>query len=96
MPKIFDVKAPSGKYTDGQGQEHTRWVTVGALFKNEQTGRISLKLEAIPATWADPDRAGWCMCFAPSESTLPRSGANISGGAPGPARAEGIDDDIPF
>lgn len=68
MPKLFDVMAPAGKYTDAAGQEKTRWIRCGAVIKN-QNGNTSLKLDCLPVGMTSDDGAGiWLSLFKPQEN----------------------------
>lgn len=69
MKKKFDAVATVGKYTDKQGNEKKRYVTVGAVFQDDQ-GRMSLKLDAVPCS---PDWSGWISFYEPQQrDTAPR------------------------
>ena len=89
MPKIFDVVKAMGTYTDGQGQEKTRWQNCGMIIKNSDSGKCSLKLSAIP--YGIPDDEGWFALMEPKPrpQQIPTSQ---------PAQATGTlpDEDIPF
>jgi hypothetical protein len=63
--KVFDAVATTGTYTDRQGNEKKRYVTVGAVFEDDQK-RMSLKIESLPVggTWN-----GWISFFTPKEKT---------------------------
>lgn len=50
------------KYTDGSGQEKTRWTKVGKAFYNDRGG-ISIKFDALPAGMWD----GWVQLFDEKE-----------------------------
>ena len=62
--KIFDAVATVGKYTDRQGNEKSRYVTVGAVFEDDKK-RMSLKLESLPV---GGDWNGWVSFYTPKES----------------------------
>lgn len=59
MAITHDIMAKTGTYTDSSGQEKARWTKCGVLM--EKDGRLSIKLEAIPAAGWD----GWLSCFEP-------------------------------
>jgi len=96
-----------GKYTNREGQEKTRYVSVGTLFKGEgeDEGRFSLKLDATPA---GNDWNGWVSFFEIEdrrEGQQPRGGggggdygaaSGQRGSAPRESFAADLDDDIPF
>lgn len=56
MHKAGDLVASVGKFKDAEGREAKRWCKVGVLMRDEQTGRMSIKLEAIPIC---PEWSGW-------------------------------------
>lgn len=61
--KVFDAVAVVGTYTDRQGNEKKRYVTVGSVFENDKK-QMSLKLESIPigGEWN-----GWISFYEPKE-----------------------------
>jgi hypothetical protein len=61
MRKKYDAVATVGKYTDKEGNEKKRYVTIGAVFEDNQ-GRISLKLDAMPCS---PEWSGWVSFYEP-------------------------------
>jgi len=65
MKKQFDAVATIGSYKDKQGNEKKRYVTVGAVFSDDQ-GRMSLKLDAVPCS---PEWSGWISFYEPKTST---------------------------
>lgn len=58
MSKKFDVVAITGKYTNSNGEEKSRYVTIGAVI--ETSKGLSLKLEAVPVGWD-----GWAGLYEP-------------------------------
>lgn len=60
--KVKVLKAANGTY-EINGEEKTRWVTIGALFKNDE-GKTSMKIDSMPVggTWD-----GWVQMFNPEE-----------------------------
>lgn len=62
--KIFDAVAIVGKYTDRQGNEKSRYVTVGAVFENDKK-QMSLKIESLPV---GGEWNGWVSFYTPKES----------------------------
>ena len=58
MSKKFDVVAITGKYQDRDGNEKSRYVTIGAVI--ETSKGLSLKLEAVPVGWD-----GWAGLYEP-------------------------------
>jgi hypothetical protein len=63
MKKQYDAVATIGKYTDKQGNEKKRYVTVGSVFSDDQ-GRMSLKLDAVPCS---PEWSGWISFYEPKQ-----------------------------
>lgn len=61
--KRYDVVAVTGKYTDRQGQEKSRYLNVGAVFENDR-GQLSIKLEALPV---GGEWSGWLQLYEPKE-----------------------------
>lgn len=101
MPKVYDVVKAMSKYTDAQGQEKTRWLNCGVIFKNAESGKMSLKMEAIP--YGLPDDQGWFALMEPQPRQQPASAGHVGfrekPAAPAPATTgspEFTDDDIPF
>jgi len=60
--KVKVLKAANGTY-EINGEEKTRWVTIGALFKNDQ-GKTSMKIDAMPV---GGEWDGWVQMFTPEE-----------------------------
>lgn len=63
--KVFDAVAAVGTYTDRQGNEKKRYVTVGAVFENDKK-QMSLKIESIPV---GGEWNGWVSFYEPKEQT---------------------------
>ena len=59
--KKYDAVATIGEYTDRNGEKKKRYQNVGSVFENED-GRLSLKLDAIPL---GPEWSGWISFFEP-------------------------------
>lgn len=55
MHYTHDIVAATGKYTDPTGQEKTRYLTIGRLFKRDD-GSACAKLESLPLA---PEWNGW-------------------------------------
>jgi hypothetical protein len=64
MKKKYDAVATVGKYTDREGNEKKRYVTIGAIFEDDQ-GRMSMKLDAVPCS---PDWSGWVSFYEPDRN----------------------------
>lgn len=88
--KKYDVVAAVGKYTDQQGQEKTRWQTVGAVLQTDSGHCLLLEKWFNPAGLAEPDRPSVILSLfepRPRESNQPTK--------PEPSN-EDLSDDIPF
>ena len=60
--KVKVLKAANGTY-QVNGEDKTRWVTIGAVFKNDQ-GKTSMKIDAMPV---GGEWDGWVQMFEPEE-----------------------------
>lgn len=58
MSRKFEVTAITGKYQDRDGNEKSRYVTIGAVI--ETRNGLMLKLEAVPVGWD-----GWAYLNPP-------------------------------
>lgn len=93
--KKFDAVATVGKYKDCDGNEKKRYLTVGAVFEDDQ-GRMSLKIEAVPvgAEWN-----GWISFYAPQQregqQRQERPAQSSKPTAPSGSFND-FDDDLPF
>jgi hypothetical protein len=76
-----------GKGLDGK----PKYITMGAMFKDSETGRFSIKLDSIPV--GDSGWSGWCNVF--EETEIDRRQAGTAGPKP-KSRFIAEDDDIPF
>lgn len=76
--KIFDAVATTGTYTDRQGNDKKRYVTVGAVFEDDK-GRMSLKIESLPV---GGEWNGWVSFFTPKEPAKQGKPANDFDDAP--------------
>lgn len=82
MKRIKKAVASVGKYTDRNGQEKTRYLTVGSLFKRDN-GSVCLKLDAMPVGEFD----GWVNFYDLEEQSKQQSA---------PAATADPDGDCPF
>jgi hypothetical protein len=48
MAKLYDVLKAVDTYTGHDGEEKTEWLKCGVVFRNEKSGKLSLKLRALP------------------------------------------------
>ena len=90
MKRIKKLVASVGTYTDNQGQEKTRYHTMGSLFKRED-GSICLKMDSMPLGegWN-----GWVNVY----DLDPDQGQQKASPPPQPASEapNNLDDDVPF
>lgn len=97
MSKKFDVVAITGKYQDRDGNEKSRYVTIGAVI--ETSKGLSLKLEAVPVGWD-----GWAGLYEPkakdgsNNQANPHAAKNAAKYAGNQSRNDQYDDgsDVPF
>lgn len=91
--KVKDVLAANGEYVDQQGQQKTRWIRVGTMLKNDQSGQTAIKMDCLPIG-AEFD--GWLVLKDPQ----PRDGEQKRQARPQRQQDEDTDgfrdDDIPF
>lgn len=89
MSKKYDVTAVTGKYQDRDGNEKSRYMTIGAVI--ETRNGLMLKLEANPVGWD-----GWAYLNEPKpkdgQRQAPRQQSRQSSGG----GFDDMDDDIPF
>ena len=81
MKRTHTLKVPGGTYQK-DGQEKTRWLTIGGLLRDGD--KLKIKLDTIPVGEFD----GWVQVFAVEE--------NPSYGAPQATASEPFNDDVPF
>jgi|TARA_Y100000034_G_C6603837_1_gene262749 hypothetical protein len=83
----LDAVVATGKYTDNQGNEKTRYVNIGTVFKRDD-GSVCMKLDAVPV--GVPDWQGWVNFFdkKPRNERRPDTVAKTGG--------DDLDDEIPF
>lgn len=92
--KKYEVVAVTGKYTDNEGNEKSRYQNIGVILETKN-GHM-LKLEAVPVGWD-----GWAYLNEPRER---EQSGGTSRGSSRPARqatsakpsAEMEEDSIPF
>lgn len=83
MKQFKKVVATVGKYTDANGNEKNRYVTVGRAFIRDDKS-VSIKVDAMPV---GPEFSGWLNLYDLDEDRQ---------AAPAPAPAAKVDDDLPF
>lgn len=86
MSKKYDVVAVTGKYTDAQGQEKSRYLNIGVILTTK-TGGFALKLEAIPVGWD-----GWAYLNEPKQPEQKQAQQPAKTGT----AFDQMKDDIPF
>ena len=98
MSRKYEVTAITGKYTDRDGQERSRYMTIGAVIEGRHG--LQLKLEAVPIGWD-----GWAYLNEPKPKDGAETKSHAGGSAPrnsAPRTApapSGFDDDgedIPY
>ena len=87
MKQFKKVVATVGKYTDSNGQEKNRYVTVGKAFVRDDKS-VSIKVDAMPV---GPEFSGWLNLYD-LDDEQPRKAAAPSA----PAMAPVTDEDLPF
>ena len=80
---VGDAKA----HIPGKGAEKPRYLTIGALFKDSENGRLSLKIDTLPI--AESGWTGWVNVFERDGS----GNYKKAGSAPS---TEIPEDDVPF
>ena len=56
MRRHGDIMASVGEYTDAQGRKAKRWIRCGVLMRDDVSGALSIKLDAVPVL---PTWSGW-------------------------------------
>lgn len=87
MKQFKKVVATVGKYTDANGQEKNRYVTVGRAFIRDDKS-VSIKVDSMPV---GPEFSGWLNLYDLDED---RQGQAPARAAPAPAPAD--DTELPF
>lgn len=94
MRKAYDAVATVGTYTDKEsGQEKKRRVNVGVVLKDDTTGRMCLKIEAIPVS---RDWSGFIDFFEPNQDQSGRPPQQQRRPQTQQQQPQDFDDDIPF
>ena len=89
MKKIKNLVVAQGKYMS-DGQEKTRWLTIGSMFKKDD-GNITLKLDSVPVGEFD----GWVNVFDLPDRDAPQR-APAPSTAPQSYQTSVADEDVPF
>ena len=85
MKQFKKVVATVGKYTDANGNEKNRYITVGRAFIRDDKS-VSIKLDSVPL---GPEFSGWLNLYDLDEDRQQAPAA-------APAPAAKVDDDLPF
>jgi hypothetical protein len=56
MQRHGDLMASVGEFTDANGKKAKRWIRCGVVMKDDKSGALSIKLDAVPVT---PGWSGW-------------------------------------
>lgn len=56
MRRFGDVMASTGEFTDRDGRRAKRWVRCGVVMRDDRSGALSIKLDAVPVA---PGWSGW-------------------------------------
>jgi len=83
MKQFKKVVATVGKYTDANGNEKNRYITVGRAFIRDDKS-VSIKVDSMPV---GPEFSGWLNLYDLDEDRQ---------AAPAPAPAAKVDEDLPF
>ena len=74
MKQFKKVVATVGKYTDANGQEKNRYVTVGKAFIRDDKS-VSIKVDAMPV---GPEFSGWLNLYALDEDRQQKPAAQAA------------------
>jgi hypothetical protein len=85
MKQFKKVVASNGKYTDSQGNEKNRYITVGKAFLRDDKS-VTIKIDAMPV---GPEFNGWLNLYDLDEERKPAS-------APTSQPVNNSADDLPF
>jgi hypothetical protein len=86
MAVKYEVTAVTGKYTDREGKEKSRYAKLGVVM--ETKNGFMLKLESIPIGWD-----GWAYLNEPRQDEKPQ---NVRRSSSETARVADMSDDVPF
>ena len=85
MKQFKKVVASNGKYTDANGNEKNRYITVGRAFLRDDKS-VCIKLDSMPV---GPEFSGWLNLYD-LDDEQPRTVA------PTPQSVKAADEDLPF
>jgi hypothetical protein len=80
----------ASEYQDRDGQKKTKWTKCGIALRDDVTGNLSIKLEALPLGITGPL---WLSLFEPKPRD--EQGGGNGGATPGHKPAN-PDEDVPF
>ncbi len=83
MKQFKKVVASNGKYTDANGNEKNRYITVGRAFLRDDKS-VCIKLDSMPV---GPEFSGWLNLYDLDEERQAPAAA---------APAAKVDEDLPF
>lgn len=89
MKKKYDATVAQEKYQDKQGNEKTRYLTVGSVFERPD-GSLCMKLDAVPTNFN-----GWINFYEPKYKDTKAKVAQAKD-VYAPSMPPEISDDIPF
>jgi hypothetical protein len=69
MKQFKKVVASNGKYTDSQGNEKNRYITVGKAFLRDDKS-VTIKIDAMPV---GPEFNGWLNLYDLDEDRKPEA-----------------------
>jgi hypothetical protein len=88
MTVYKELVVATGKYTNAQGEEKTRWSRIGRIMKSEKG--YKMKIDTIPLEWN-----GWAEMVEPEQRNAQAAG----GAAPAQKAAPVVStaaEDLPF
>jgi len=85
MKQFKKVVASNGKYTDANGNEKNRYITVGRAFLRDDKS-VCIKIDSMPV---GPEFSGWLNLY-----DLDEERQAVAATAPAPAAK--VDEDLPF
>jgi hypothetical protein len=93
--KVKDLAVATGTYSDGYGQEKRRYMNCGALMENDEGGQF-LMLNRYINYAALPNPKGGESILISVFDLREKSSGDQAVDVAAPARAEDLDDEVPF
>lgn len=84
MKKWGNITTSVGEYKDRDGKQKRRYITIGTVFQDSESGRMSAHLDALPT---NPQWDGWIALWEDDRND--RNDAGFS-------RKREEDSDLPF